>query len=229
MKKALEQLERKVEAEGVTDANLKAFWRLVTRAKMQKEISDDELKRIIELRDKIFEKKYPRFLSLWQGLALTGIGAISGAFLVLYALQSVNVFVFLVASLLLLAGMHPWGHWIAGKLVGVNYEYFYLNGPAKFQPCLKIDYRDYLKVSFDSRMIVHASGALATLLGAFVLLIAAFMTNSFEIRGIATVAVVVVIATGAVSFAGLASGDLKRARREGRLKKLYLKRNIRFG
>lgn len=223
MKKALEQLERKVETEGATDANLKAFWRVVTLAKKQKQITDDELKRIIELRDKIFEKKYPPFLSLEQGLTLTAISAIFGTFLVLYALQSVNIFVFLVASLLLLAGTHPWGHWIAGKLVGVSYEYFYLDGPAKFEPCLKINYRNYLRVSFDSRMIVHASGALATVLTAFVLLITAFTINSFEIRGISTVVIVLVVATEAVSFAGFATGDLKRARREGRSKKLSMR------
>ncbi len=223
MKEALEQLEKKIEKEGMTDANLKAFWRLVTKAKMQKQLSDEELKQIIELRDAVFEKKYPRFLSLPQGLVLNAISAVFGAFIVSYALQSGNIFVFLFGSFLLLAGTHPWGHWIAGKLVGVNYEYFYLNGPAKFEPCLKIDYRNYLKASFDSRMAIHGSGAFATVLIAIVLLITSFTINSFMIRGISTVVVVLVVATEAVSFAGFATGDLKRARREGRLKRLYLR------
>jgi hypothetical protein len=224
MKEALEQLERKVETEGVTDANLKAFWRLVTQAKLQKQMSDDEFKRIIELRDKLFEKKYPRFLSLWQGLTLTAISVIIGGFLVWYALQSSNMFFFLVASFLILTGTHPWGHWIAGKLVRVNYEYFFLNGPARFEPCLKIDYRDYLKASFDSRIIVHGSGALATVLTALTLLMASFSVDSFEIRSLGVLVFAVVIMTEVFALFGFASGDLKRVRRERKLKRLYNKR-----
>jgi len=223
MKTSLELLERKIEDEGVTEENLRSFWKLVTQAKMQRQISDEELKRIINLRDRIFEKKFPQFLSLWQGLAFTALSVVIGTFLVLYALRSLNVIVFLIASFLMLTGTHPWGHWIVGKLVGVNYEYFYLNGPAKFEPCLKIDYRDYLKVSFDSRMAVHASGAFATVLTALALLGMSLFVNSFEIKSLGVLIFLVVIATEIMAFAGFASGDLKRVRRERKLKRLYMK------
>lgn len=226
MQDALRQLERKVQVEEATKENLRAFWRVVNRIKLQRQVVEDVFERIIRLRDKLFEEKYPRFLSLWQGLTLTAVGTLFGAILVWYALQSINALVFLVASLLMLIGTHSWGHWIAGKLVGVNYEYFYLNGPLKIQLCLKIDYRDYLKVSFDSRMIVHASGASTTVLTALALLTVSLTTGSLKIIGIAAVIVVAVVITEAVSFAGIAAGDLRRARRERKLKKLYMKREI---
>lgn len=223
MKTLLETLERKIADEGVTDENLRAFWKLVTQAKLQEQMSDEEFKRIIDLRDKIFEKKYPRFLSLRQGLTITALSAVLGAFLALYALRLDSAFVFLVASFLMLSGTHPWGHWAAGKLVGVNYEYFYLNGPARFEPCLKIDYRDYLKASFDSRILVHASGALATVLTALALLIMSLSVDNFEIRSLGILIFFVVALTELIAFAGFASGDLKRVRRERNLKKLYIR------
>ncbi|MFQ6081619.1 MAG: hypothetical protein ACE5OW_08135, partial [Candidatus Bathyarchaeia archaeon] len=126
MQDALRQLERKVQMEGATKENLRAFWRLVSRTKLQKQVADDVFERIIGLRDRLFEEKYPHFLSLWQGLTFTAVGTLFGAVLIWYALQSINAPVFLVASLLMLVGTHSWGHWIAGKIVGVNYEYFYL-------------------------------------------------------------------------------------------------------
>jgi hypothetical protein len=223
MQDALQQLERKVQVEGATEENLRAFWRVVNRIKLERRVTDDVLERIVRLRDRVFEEKYPRFLSLRQGLTLAAVGTLFGAVLIWYALQSINAPVFLVASLLMLIGTHPWGHWIAGKIVGVNYEYFYLDGPLKIQPCLKIDYRDYLKASFDSRVIVHASGALATVLTALALPIVALTTGSLQIIVIAAVVIALVIATEAVSFMGFAAGDLKRARRERNLKELYMK------
>ncbi len=161
-----------------------------------------------------------------QGLVLNALSVVFGVVLVSYAYQSANVFVFLVGSFLLLAGTHPWGHWIAGKLVGVNFEFFYLDGPAKYQPSLKIDYRDYLKVGFDSRMFIHVSGALATVLTASILLMISFSVHSFEIRNIGVLIVAVVVVTEVMGFAGFASGDLKRVRRERKLKSLTLGRDI---
>lgn len=93
----------------------------------------------------------------------------------------------------------------------------------KILPCLKIDYRDYPKVSFDSRMIVHTSGASTTVLTSLALLVAFLTTSSLEIVGIAVAIVVAVIITEVVSFAGIAARDLKRARRGGKLKRLYMK------
>jgi hypothetical protein len=220
----LQQLERKVKLEGATEENLRAFWRIINRIKLQSQVEDDVFEQVRGLRDKLFNERYPRFLSLRLGLTLTALATFFGATLIWYALHLVAPLVFIAGSFLMLAGTHSWGHWIAGKLVGIGYEYFYLNGPAKFELSLKINYGDYLKASFDSRMIVHSSGALATLLTALTLLTVSLTTSSLEIRGVAVMIMVVIIGTEAISTAGIVSGDLNRARKEAYLKKLYHER-----
>ncbi|MFQ5836673.1 MAG: hypothetical protein ACE5HG_02355, partial [Candidatus Bathyarchaeia archaeon] len=119
MQDALRELERKVEIEGATEENLRAFWKLVNRLKLQEQVSNDAFNRIIKVRDRLFNEKYPPLLSLWQGLTLTAAATFVGVILAWYALQSVDTLAFLAASFLMLAGTHSWGHWIAGKLVGV--------------------------------------------------------------------------------------------------------------
>lgn len=224
MEDTLRELEQKIETEGATEANLREFWKLVNRAKLEKQLSQDALDRIVKLRDTLFNKLYPPLFSLKRGLALTAVATLVGAVLIWYALQSDQLLFFLIGSAFLMVGTHPWGHWIAGKWVGVNHEYFYLDGPARYEPCLKIDYRTYLKASFDSRVIVHASGALATVLTALTLLFAALTTESVWIRSIAVAIFIVVIITEIVSWVGIATGDLKRAGKERNLKRVYMKR-----
>jgi len=219
MEDMLRELEQKIETEGATKASLRQFWKLADRAKMKKQISQDDLDRIVRLRDTLFGKFYPPFLTLRQGLALTAVATLVGAVLIWYGLQSDQLLLFLTGSAFLMVGTHPWGHWMAGKSVGVNFEYFYLDGPAKFEPCLKIDYKNYLKASFNSRMIVHASGALVTVLTAVTLLLVALTTGGLWMRSIALAIFIVVVITEIVSWAGIASGDLKRVRREVILKK----------
>jgi len=224
MEDMLIELEQKIETEGATEANLRQFWKLVNRAKLESQISEDALDRIVRVRDTLFNKLYPPLFSLRQGLALTVIAALVGAALVWYALQFDQLLFFLMGSAFLMVGTHPWGHWVAGKFVRVGYEYFYLNGPAKVEPCLKIHFRPYLKASFDSRVIVHASGAFATVLTALTLLLAAITTESVWIFGTAAAIFIVVIITEIISWIGIAAGDLKRARKEKRLKRIHTKR-----
>jgi len=224
MEDMLRELEQKIETEGATEANLREFWKLVNRAKLEKQLSEDTLDRIVGIRDTVFNNLYPPLFSMRQGLVLTAIATLIGAVLVWYALQFNQLLFFLVGSALLMVGTHPWGHWFAGKLVGVHYEYFYLDGPARFEPCLKIDYKSYLKASFDTRLIVHASGALTTVLTALTLLFAALATESVWIRSIAVTIFIVVIITETISWTGIATGDLNRARKERSLKRVFMKR-----
>jgi len=219
MERKLRELEQRMEAEGPTTVQLREFWELVNRAKLEQQLSKDSLNRIVRLRDTLFNKFYPPLFSLRKGLGLTAVAMLVGAVLIWYALQSDQLLFFLIGSAFLMVGTHPWGHWMAGKWVGVNYEYFYLDGPTRFEPCLKIDYRTYLKGSFDSRVLVHASGASATIVTALAILIAAFAAESLTVKGIAVLIFVMVIITEILAWAGLAAGDLRRARKELILKK----------
>lgn len=220
MESVVEKLEQKVKSEGVTEANLREFWKLVNRVKLEEQIPERILNRIIILRDEFFRELCPPLFSLRKGLALTATAMFAGAVLIWNALQSSQPLFFLTGSALMLVGTHPWGHWVAGKIVGVSYEYFYLDGPAKLEPSLKIGYRSYLKANFDSRIVVHASGALTTALTALLLLVSASAINAFLIQSIAIVIFSTVIVTEIISWSGMATGDLRRARREKTLKSI---------
>jgi len=224
METLLRELEKKMKTEGATKANLREFWKLVNHAKLEKQVSDDTLDRINRLRGVLFNEFYPSLLSLRQGLALAAAATLLGAALIWYSLRYDKLLFFLIGVALVMVGTHPLGHWIAGKLVRVNYEYFYLDGPAKFEPCLKIHYVDYLKSSFNSRIIVHACGALTTVLTALILLLATITTEAVLIRGVAVAIFALVIITEVVSWAGFTAGDMKRARNERNLKRVYMKR-----
>lgn len=219
MENMLRKLEQNVKTKGATEANLREFWKLVNRAKLEKQISEETLNRIVTLRDTLFNELYPPFFSLRQGLGLTAVATFVGAVLIWYALQLDQLLFFLIGSVFLMVGTHPWGHWIAGKFVRVNYEYFYLDGPAKFELSLKINYPNYLKASFNSRMTVHASGALTTILTSLMLLFVSLTTHSIWIRFMSVVIFIVIMVTEIISWSGITSGDLKRARKERSLKR----------
>ncbi len=220
MESTVGKLEQKVKSEGLTEANLRKFWKLVNRAKLEEHLTENILDRIEMLHDVFFREFYPPLFSLRKGLALTAVAMLAGTLLIGNALQSSQPILFLAGSALVLLGTHPWGHWVVGKCVGVSYEYFYLNGPAKLEPSLKIHYRSYLKASFDSRMVVHASGALTTALTALLLLVSALTIQDLWIQSIATVIFFAVIVTEIISWSGMATGDLRRARREKTLKNI---------
>ncbi len=69
-------------------------------------------------------------------------------------------------------------------------------------------------------MVVHASGALTTALTALLLLVSALTIQDLWIQSIATVIFFAVIVTEIISWSGMATGDLRRARREKTLKNI---------
>jgi hypothetical protein len=60
-------------------------------------------------------------------------------------------------------GVHNLGHFIAGILVGIYYK-SWVTFNFFGQWALIIDYKSYLKASFNKRQVVHVSGPIATLL-----------------------------------------------------------------
>ncbi len=75
-----------------------------------------------------------------------------------------SVWVLYLSVFILMITLHPLSHYIAGKLLGIRFIHYYLNGPARIEPTLMIDYFSYLKASNKKRAIMHASGVIGTII-----------------------------------------------------------------
>lgn len=63
--------------------------------------------------------------------------------------------------------LHDLGHWLVGRLVGLRFTHYFLDGPLRIQPGLKIDYASYLRTPPRARAWMHASGALVSKIAPF--------------------------------------------------------------
>jgi hypothetical protein len=142
--------------------NGKVFWGIIDLVKRDRIKDDEVLGLIAGISQKRFREKVSFTLSVpfgnLLGIVLT-IAAIVLAFLVN------SDWILYISALMLLTTLHPLSHYLTGTLLGIKFMRYYLNGPAKFEPTLKIDYFSYLKVSAKARALMHASGVIGTLIG----------------------------------------------------------------
>ncbi len=191
------------------DYNGKEFWGIVDQVKRDK-IKDDELLGLIAgISQKRFRKEVSFTLSIQFGnlleLALT-IAAIVLAFLVN------SDWMLYISALVLLTTLHPLSHYLTGTLLGIKFVRYYLNGPAKFEPTLKIDYFSYLKASAKARALMHASGVIGTLIGPLVAAAIALGKGAFGVAFNLLILFLLLIVFELLT--STKTGDLMRAKRE---------------
>ena len=63
---------------------------------------------------------------------------------------------------MLLGTTHDLAHLVVGRLVGIRFAHWFIDGPTRLQPGLKTDYASYLRTPPHARAWMHASGALTT-------------------------------------------------------------------
>jgi hypothetical protein len=63
---------------------------------------------------------------------------------------------------LLLGTTHDLAHLLVGWLLGIRFTHWFLDGPTRLQPGLKVDYAAYLRTPAIARAWMHAAGALVT-------------------------------------------------------------------
>jgi hypothetical protein len=114
----------------------------------------------------------PRF-ALTLGTAVLAIGALAGLSLAtashLVPTRARGP-VLLAATAALLGTTHDLAHLLAGRAAGIRFTGWFLDGPTRLQPGLKIDYASYLRTPARQRAWMHAAGALATKAVPFALL-----------------------------------------------------------
>lgn len=140
--------------------NGKDFRDIINKVKKDK-VNDDELLRQIET---ISCKRFNKNVSLTLPIA-------AGNFLELFASIAAIILPFIVngdifiyaSALILMATLHPLSHYAAGWLCRISFTHYYLNGPARIEPTMRIDQISYLKASGGKRAFMHLTGVIGTL------------------------------------------------------------------
>lgn len=159
---------------GETDLARLGFWKLVREVKLEPVLASHWADQVGRIDRTAFETGVrPRF-PVWLGnLVLVG-GTLAGAAAVVVGLEADDPGV-AGAALVLGGGIwtattHDLAHYLAGRAVGISFTSYYLGGPLRLSPGLKIDYATYLRTSPSARAWMHASGALASKAAPFVAL-----------------------------------------------------------
>lgn len=187
----------------------KDFRSIVALVKKDK-INDDELLEQIEnISQKRFREKVHFTLSVPAGNLLESVVTIAA---VVMAFRISPEWMLYLSALILMTTLHPLSHYATGSLVGIKFTHYYLNGPARIEPTLRIDYSSYLKTSGRKRALMHVSGVIGTLAAP---LVVALMALNKGANGIAVNLFVFFLLL--IVFELLTStkiGDLMRAKRE---------------
>ncbi len=153
-----EELKDKINALK-TDYSVKVFREVVEIIKRERINDDMMLQDLEELSRKRFSERVRFTLGVPLGNMLEGAATITVIFMV-FLIDS--EWMLYISALALMATLHPLAHYLTGALSGIRFTHYYLNGPAKVEPTLRIDQISYLKASGKQRALMHLSGVLGT-------------------------------------------------------------------
>jgi hypothetical protein len=123
----------------------------------------------------------------------------------------------------LIVTLHDLAHWAIGRLGGIRFSAYFLDGPTRIQPALKIDYASYLRASPGARAWMHAAGAIVSKVAPFAVFAALYLPHrsagydllpSWSLWAILAIGVVQLITD--VTFS-TRKADWKKVRRELRV------------
>lgn len=183
---AFARIEREVE-EGRRDLGALGFWRLVRQIKRDPALSQHWADEVGRIDRRAFEHWVrPRF-PVWFGNAVLLVGSA-----VLVAVVPVAVAMardaaspeLVLPGLMLLAAagglsitLHDPAHWLVGRLARIRFDWYFLDGPFRIQPGIKLDYASYLRASPGARAWMHAAGAVASKAAPFAVFAAAYFPH----------------------------------------------------
>jgi hypothetical protein len=159
-------------AGGDADLSRLGFFGLMRKVKADRVLSAHWAEVAGAIERAAFERRVrPRF-PVWLGNAVLMAGTLAGAGAIVLAMATTDELVggvALVASAgILSVSVHDLAHWAVGRLVGIRFVAYFLDGPFRIQPGLKTDYARYLRASPGGRAAMHAAGALASKVAPFV-------------------------------------------------------------
>ena len=169
----VKEIKINLENGGDMQSEKKKFYKAIEEIKVNRIKSDEILDVVNDIRTILVNAWRPKQHSILSGIILW-VGLISLGSLIIFfrdiPLLSTSSIWSIVLTIILLfigwffinLGVHNFGHYIAGRLVGIKYSAwvkFHIIG----QWALIIDYKSYLKASFNKRQVVHVSGPVCTL------------------------------------------------------------------
>ncbi|MGH2724161.1 MAG: hypothetical protein ACRDI0_07820 [Actinomycetota bacterium] len=183
---AFARIEREVDA-GNTDLAGLGFWRLVTKVKLDPLLSERWADVVGRIDRAAFQRRVrPRF-PVWLGNAvlLAGTAVLVAVVPVAVAVArrsaspdpAVAGLLALVAAGGLSVTTHDLAHWAAGRMAGIRFVGYFLDGPFRIQPGLKTDYATYLRAPPRSRAGMHAAGAVASKVAPFAVFGAVYLPH----------------------------------------------------
>ncbi|HEV8572470.1 MAG TPA: hypothetical protein VGR49_05425 [Actinomycetota bacterium] len=168
---AFDRIERAVDG-GDTALLRLGFWRLVDRIKIEPALSEHWAEVVGRIDRKAFEGRHRLRFPVWFGTTVLALGAFVSAGLVPAALAVarrsstpeplLSGVLVVAAAVGLAAAVHDLAHYVVGRLGGIRFLWYFLDGPLLIQPGIKVDYETYVKASAGSRATMHAAGALAS-------------------------------------------------------------------
>ena len=195
------------------------FWRAVGAVKRHPDWIERYADRIAAIDRAAFERAVWPTLPLPVGTGLLSAGALLGTLLVSSTPRIERRWrgaTLLVGTAALLATTHDLAHLLVGQALGMRFSHWFLDGPARVQPGLKLDYAAYLRAPASARAWMHASGALVTKIVPFAAL---GLTAGARVPAWARACLVAIgglqLATDALF--SVRQSDWKRFRRERRL------------
>jgi hypothetical protein len=181
---AFARMERRVD-QGDTDLARLGFWRLVARVKLDPRLAHHWAEQVGRIDRKAFERAVRLRVPVWAGNLLLAIGTavLIGAVVLAVRLarddpgSAVAGWLVVVASLGLSVTVHDLGHWVVGQAAGIRFSHYFLDGPTRIQPGLKIDYVSYLRALAGGRAWMHAAGAVASKIAPFAVFAAVYLPH----------------------------------------------------
>ncbi len=150
------------------------FWKLVAEAKKNPALVDKFGSRIGEVDQRAFKNWAWLTVGITTGHIIELVGTVI-AFALLYiglttrtTLGGVSL---VLSAFLLSATLHPFAHYFVGRWKGIDFTFYFPDGPALIEPTLKIDYGTYLRASAMDRAMMHLAGPISTSLGPLAVLI----------------------------------------------------------
>lgn len=181
---AFARIEQEVDA-GNTDLRALGFWRLVQQVKLEPRLAAHWADQVARIDRKAFEKRVRPRLPVWLGNAILLAGTAVWVALIAISLslgrdrpESVLAgLLALAAAGGLSATLHDLAHWAVGLLAGIRFLAYFVGGPLKVTPGIKIDYRTYLRASPGARAWMHAAGALVSKVAPFAVFGAVYLPH----------------------------------------------------
>jgi len=216
---------------GNADLTALGFWRLVGRIKAEPPLAEHWAEVVGRIDRKAFEARVGLRFPVWLGNAALAAGSAVLIGLVPLSLalgrddpESVPAGVLAIAA----AGglsvtLHDPAHWVVGRLSGIRFRYYFLDGPLRIQPALKTDYASYLRASPGARGWMHAAGAVASKLAPFAVFAGVYLPHraggydllpAWSLWAILSVGILQIVTDLVYS---VRRSDWKRVRRERRV------------